>query len=212
MVFPWETVKFDIAFFVQKCSTKFIQKKGDKKMRKTIISVAIAAAIFTGCGGPSDERVAELCGQKSFNEQKEAYKKSYFYEKNEEVEVYKYCLRESKTDNFDVDLFAKSVDMDYQKLKTEFNDKLQKMRDNLDKITITQLQNEMAMYAFAMGRAKAIDNYVKALEQLQKSKWEMISAAKKAEKEQQRERFLEAQKRDEVGTIQKIDVFNKAQK
>lgn len=181
-------------------------------MEKIIIS-ALAAAILTltGCGGPDNAKVAELCGQKSFNEQKEAYKKSYFYEKNEEVEVYKYCLRESKTDNFDVDLFAKSVDMDYQKLKKELDDKLQKLRNNLDKITISQLQNEMTMYAFAMGRAKAIDNYVKALEQLQKDKWEMIGAAKKAEKQQQRERFLEAQKRGEGGTIEKIDVF-KAQK
>lgn len=172
-------------------------------MKKIIISVALAAALFTGCGGVDKERLAQLTGDKSFEQVQAAYKTSIFYEKEEDAKIYEYYLKKNqeKVVGFDFEMYSNKTNQDYQKAKKELDDKLKKIRENLDKVTITQLKNEMTMYAFMMGQAKPIDDYVKALEQLQKDKWAMMDATKKA----QREAF-EAADRARPGYVEKAKV------
>lgn len=164
------------------------------------------AAVFTltGCGNTVDkQKLVELTGDKSFEQVKAAYKTAYFYEKKDEVEVYTYYLKknEDKVPGFDFEMYSTKTAQDYQKAKKELEEKLQKMRDNLHKITITQLRNEMQNTAFFMGQAKPIDDYIKGLEQLQKDKWAMMDATKKA----QREAF-EAADRARPGYVEKAKV------
>lgn len=159
-------------------------------MKKILISAALSVALFAGCGGVDKERLAQLTGDKSFEQVQAAFKSAAFYEKKDDLEIYKYYLQknEDKIPGFDFENFSLKVESDYQKAKKELDDKLKKIRENLDKVTITQLKNEMTMYAFMMG-SKPIDDYVKALEKLQKDKWAMIEADKKAEKEAQEARM-----------------------
>lgn len=154
-------------------------------MRKILMSAVMAAMLFAGCGGVDKERLAQLTGDKSFEQVQAAFKSAAFYEKKDDLEIYKYYLQknEDKIPGFDFENFSLKVESDYQKVVKELDDKLQKIRENLDKVTITQLKNEMTMYAFMMGQAKPIDDYVKALEQLQKDKWAMMDATKKAQRE-----------------------------
>lgn len=174
-------------------------------MKKILIG-AVVTAVFTltGCGDTvNKQKLAELTGDKSFEQVQAAYKTAYFYEKKDEVEVYTYYLKknEDKVPGFDFEMYSTKTAQDYQKAKKELSDKLQKIRENLDKVTITQLKNEMTMYAFMMGQAKPIDDYVKALEQLQKDKWAMMDATKKA----QREAF-EVADRSRPGYVEKTKV------
>lgn len=172
-------------------------------MKKILMSAAIATMLFTGCGGVDKERLAQLTGDKSFEQVQAAFKSAAFYEKKDDLEIYKYYLQknEDKIPGFDFENFSLKVESDYQKAKKELDDKLKKIRENLDKVTIAQLKNEMTMYAFMMGQAKPIDDYVKALEQLQKDKWAMMDATKKA----QREAF-EAADRARPGYVEKAKV------
>lgn len=177
-------------------------------MKKILISAAIATMLFTGCGGVDKERLAQLTGDKSFEQVQAAYKSAAFYEKADDMEIYKYYLEKNqdKVAGFDFENFSLKVESDYQKAKKELDDKLKKIRENLNKVTITQLKNEMTMYAFMMGQAKPIDDYVKALEQLQKDKWAMMEADKKAQKEKWERGREEARARGEEGTAVK-DTF-----
>lgn len=172
-------------------------------MKKILISAALSVALFAGCGGVDKERLAQLTGDKSFEQVQAAFKSAAFYEKKDDLEIYKYYLQknEDKIPGFDFENFSLKVESDYQKAKKELDDKLKKIRENLDKVTITQLKNEMTMYAFMMGQAKPIDDYVKALEQLQKDKWAMMDATKKA----QREAF-EVADRSRPGYVEKTKV------
>lgn len=151
-------------------------------MSAALISVMFG---FTGCGGVDSKKLALLTGDKSFEQVQNAYKLSVLNQKLEDAEVYAYYLEKNqdKVPGFEFENFSLKVEDDYQKVKKELDDKLKKIRENLDKVTITQLKNEMTMYAFLMGQAKPIDDYVKALEQLQKDKWALMDADKKAKKE-----------------------------
>lgn len=177
-------------------------------MRKILMSAAMAAMLFTGCGGVDKERLAQLTGDKSFDQVQAAYKSSIFNEKEDDAKIYEHYLKENeeKVVGFDFEMYSSKTAQDYQKVKTELSDKLQKMRDNLDKITIPQLRNEMQGMAFFVGQAKPIDDYVKALERLQKDKWAMLEADKKAQKEKWERGREEARARGEEGTAVK-DTF-----
>jgi hypothetical protein len=163
-------------------------------MKKLIMSAVLVAAMFgfNGCDGVDSQRLALLTGDKSFEQVQAAYKLSVLNEKPEDSKIYAYYLEKNqdKVAGFNFENFSLKVENDYVKVKKELDDKLKKIRENLDKVTITQLKSEMTMYAFMMGQAKPIDDYVKALEQLQKDKWVMIDAKKKAEKQADEERYI----------------------
>jgi hypothetical protein len=114
---------------------------------KKLIKIAVltaTVALFAGCNdGVSDERVALLCGQKGFDQQKEGYKSSIIYEKAEDAKVYAHCLKKSKQGDFDLNLFTKSIDIEYQNAKKELDDKMAKVEENIAKITPRQLQDEL---------------------------------------------------------------------
>lgn len=176
------------------------------------MSAVLVAAMFgfSGCDGVDSQRLALLTGDKSFEQVQAAYKLSVLNEKPEDSKIYAYYLEKNqdKVAGFNFENFSLKVENDYIKVKKELDDKLKKIRENLDKVTITQLKSEMTMYAFMMTQAKPIADYVKALEQLQKDKWAMIDAKKKAEKEadetayinslspEQREQYLQRKAMD----------------
>jgi|AMQJ01.1.fsa_nt_gi hypothetical protein len=161
-------------------------------MKKLIMSAALVAAMFfTGCG-VDEARLAQLTGDKNFDQVKESYKKAVFYDKKEDVEVYKYYLTKNadKVTGFDFEMYAKKIDQDNSDMYAKTQEQLKKFKDNLSKITYTQLKQELSMGAFMMGQAKAIDDYVKGIETLMKEKNELDKAAKKAEKRADEERYI----------------------
>ncbi|MDY0122846.1 hypothetical protein [Sulfurimonas sp.] len=172
-------------------------------MRKIIMSAALVAAmLFTGCGGPDPQKLAELTGDKTFEQVQNAYKMSVFNNKAGETEVYAYYLEqnEDKVVGFDFDNFALKIDTDYQKVVKELEDKKQKLKDNLDKISLRQLNQELQTLVFMGGRAKPIDNYIAFVKDLKKQKIAQIDAEKKAKKEAWEKERAEATARGDVGT------------
>ncbi len=151
------------------------------------MSAALIAAMFgfTGCGGPDAQKLAELTGDKSFDQVKESYKMSVFNEKPEETEVYAYYLSENedKVVGFDFDNFALKIEGDYQKAIKEIEDKKEKLTANLEKISLRQLNQELQTLMFMGGKAKPIDDYIAFLKDLKEQKIAQIEADKKAKKE-----------------------------
>lgn len=168
------------------------------------MSAALLAAMFgfSGCGGVDEERLAQLTGDKSFDQVKESYKMSVFNNKAEDTEIYAYYLEqnEDKVVGFDFDNFALKIDTDYQKVVKELEDKKQKLKDNLDKISLRQLNQELQTLVFMGGRAKPIDNYIAFVKDLKKQKIAQIDAEKKAKKEAWEKERAEATARGDVGT------------
>lgn len=152
-------------------------------MRKILMSAAIAALLFTGCGGPDSQKLAELTGDKSFDQVKESYKISVFNQKPEDTEIYAYYLEqnEDKVVGFDFDNFALKIDSDYQKVVKELDDKKQKLKDNLDKISLRELNQELQTLMFMGGKAKPVDDYIAFVKNLKKEKIAKIEADKKAQ-------------------------------
>lgn len=175
-----------------------------------IMSVALVAAIFgfSGCGGVDKAKLAQLTGDKSFEQVKESYKKAVFYDKKEEVEIYKYYLTKNadKAAGFDFEMYSSKVNQDYQDMSKKLQEQLQKYRDNIDKVPYAALKNELTMGAFAMGQAKPIDDYVKGIEALMKEKYEREKMAKKAEKE-----AYEARERARPDYVEKVQIPRKNQ-
>lgn len=159
-----------------------------------IMSAALVVAIFTGCGGVDKQKLAQLTGDKSFEQVKESYRKAVFYDKKEEVEIYKYYLTKNadKVAGFDFEMYSKKIDQDYLDLSKKLQEQLKKYKDNLDKVPYAHLKNELTMGAFAMGQAKPIDDYVKGVESLMKEKYEREKLAKKAEKEKEEEAYIKS--------------------
>lgn len=181
-------------------------------MRKIIMSAALVAAMFgfSGCGGVDKERLAQLTGDKSFDQVKESYKMSVFNDKAEDTEIYAYYLEqnEDKVVGFDFDNFALKIDTDYQKVVKELEDKKQKLKDNLDKISLRQLNQELQTLVFMGGRAKPIDDYIKFVKDLKEQKIEQIEADKKAKKERKKAEYEAAVARGEIIEKSKINTTN----
>lgn len=75
-------------------------------------------------------------------------------------------------------------------MSKKLQEQLQKYKDNIDKVPYAHLKNELTMGAFSMGQAKPIDDYVKGIELLMKEKYEREKVARKAEKEADKERYI----------------------
>lgn len=178
-------------------------------MKKIIMSAALVAAmIFTGCGGVDKAKLAQLTGDKSFEQVKAAYKTAVFYDKKEEVEIYKYYLTKNadKVAGFDFEMYSSKVNQDYLDMSKKLQEQLKKYQDNIDKVPYAQLKNELTMGAFAMGQAKPIDDYVKGIEALMKEKYEREKLARKAEKE-----AYEARERARPDYVEKVQIPRKNQ-
>lgn len=174
-------------------------------MRKLIMSaVLLAAMLFTGCGGVDKERLAQLTGDKSFEQVKAAYKTAVFYDKKDDLEVYKYYLTKNadKVAGFDFEMYSSKVNQDYLDMSNKLKVELKKLKDNLSKISYSQLKNELTMSAFMMGQAKPVDDYIKGVEALMKEKIELDKAKEKAEKARKKAEYDAAVARGEI--IEKV--------
>lgn len=177
-------------------------------MKKIIISAALAAALFTGCGGVDKERLAQLTGDKSFEQVKEAYKSAVLREMPEDAEVYAYYLskNEEKIVGFDFENFSLKVESDHKELVTKLETTFKKFEDNLNKVSYSTLQNELRMGGFMMGQAKVIDDYLKKIKELIDKKRENDVGAKKAKEAAWQKEREEARARGEVGTTERSKI------
>lgn len=173
------------------------------------MSAALIAVMFgfSGCG-VDEARLAQLTGDKNFEQVKAAYKTAVFYDKKEDADVYKYYLKKNqdKVTGFDFEMYAKKIDQDNSDMYAKTQEQLKKFKDNLAKISYMQLKNELTMSAFMIGQAKAIDDYIKGIETLMKEKIELDKATKKAEKE-----AYEASERLRPDYVEKIQIPRKYQ-
>lgn len=177
-------------------------------MKKILMSAAIATMLFTGCGGVSKERLAQLTGDKSFEQVKEAYKSAVLREMPEDAEVYAYYLskNEEKIVGFDFENFSLKVESDHKELVTKLETTLKKFEDNLDKVSYSTLRNELQMGGFMAGQAKVIDDYLKKIKELINKKRENDEAAEKAKEVRRAAEQEAARARGEEGTAVK-DTF-----
>lgn len=172
------------------------------------MSAALVAVMFTACDAVDKQKLAQLTGDKSFEQVKVAYKTAVYYDKKEDAAIYKYYLTKNadKVAGFDFEMYSSKVNQDYQDMSKKLQEQLQKYKDNIDKVPYAHLKNELTMGAFAMGQAKPIDDYVKGIEALMKEKYEREKMAKKAEKE-----AYEARERARPDYVEKVQIPRKNQ-
>lgn len=83
-------------------------------MKKLIISAALVAAMFTACDAVDKQKLAQLTGDKNFEQVKVAYKTAVYYDKKEDATIYKYYLTKNadKVAGFDFEMYSSKVNQD----------------------------------------------------------------------------------------------------
>lgn len=152
-------------------------------MKKIIISAVMTTLLFTGCGGVDSQKLAQLTGDKTFDQVREAYTLSVLNEKPEDTEIYAYYFtkNEDKVVGFDFDNFALKVKSDHTELVSKLETTLQHFEKNIDKVSYSTLKNELLMGGFLSG-TKPVDDYLKKIKKLISKKRQLDDAVRKAQR------------------------------
>lgn len=149
-----------------------------KKVKILGLSV-LAAILLIGCGGVDEDRLAELTGNKNFEQIKQSYVTSVTMQNPEDTKIYAYWLAENgakASPSFNFELFEKNIQNEYKKeiqkledsmkkIESNVNDLIQKSKSNeryrIEYRHVSQLRNLKKNYSFfAFGNAYIKDTYL----------------------------------------------------
>lgn len=121
-----------------------------KKVTQIVVAVLAATLLITGCGGVDKNKLAQLTGTKNFEQIKQAYIYTVLQNVPEDKRIYAYWLQKHEEENsgFDYNLFAKNIDMEYEKTVSEIENKMKTIEIEIDKISLHQLQDERRTASF----------------------------------------------------------------
>ncbi len=128
------------------------------KRLKLIAISTVAAAVLSGCSGVDEDRLAELTGNKNFQQVKQSYISARALDKTENVKIYKYLLEkngEKAQATFNFKMFEKQLDQQFLKQKDIYEKKM-----NL----ITKQNNDL----IARSKSKGFDIQYKYIHNLKK--------------------------------------------
>lgn len=142
------------------------------KKVKSLVVALIASLLLIGCGGVDKNRLAELTGDKSFEQIKKDYMLSVANEKVEDEEVYAYLLNKYADSDaaFDFGAFKQKIEIEWKKEVESYKANMQ-MVDNaiknktIDRKKLKELKAHKETFAMFSYSNKFIKNeYVPFLE------------------------------------------------
>lgn len=149
-----------------------------KKQIKILTLSAIAAILLNACGSSIDEnKLAELTGNKNFEQIKQSYILSVTTENKADQEIYTYWLKENGAKDqpsFSFDTFKKNIDLEYKKQIDLLKAQMAKISENvqamilksketnskweIDYRKIRDLKSQRMMYNYSSGNSSFIKN------------------------------------------------------
>ncbi|MEA2017826.1 MAG: hypothetical protein U9N59_05200, partial [Campylobacterota bacterium] len=115
-----------------------------KTKLRTLALSTVAAAILTGCGGVDEERLAELTGDKNFEQVKISYVTALALEKREDMKIYEHWLKENgklAQPTFNFENYKTKINTEYEKQITIFEKKMTEISTKTDALIAKHKKN-----------------------------------------------------------------------